>query len=50
MEDEADIIVILRSEATQSLLTTDPDSGEVRGDIQKQDLLKQHGVELKIDV
>ena len=51
VEDEADIIVILRSEATQSLLDTDPATGEVRGpDIQKQDLLKQHGVELKIDV
>lgn len=48
VEDEADIIVILRREATQSLLDTDPATGEVRGpDIQKQDLVKQHGVQLK---
>lgn len=51
LEDEADIIVILRREATQSLLSTDPASGEVRGpDIQKQNLPKQHGVRLKIDL
>ena len=51
IEDEADIVVILRREATQSLLDTDPATGEVRGpDIQKQDLIKQHGVKLRFDV
>ena len=51
VEEEADIVVILRREATQSLLTTDPASGEVLGpDIQKQDLLKQYGVQLRIEV
>ena len=50
VEDEADIVVILRREATQSLLDTDPATGEVRGpDIQKQDLIKQHGVQLKFN-
>lgn len=50
VEDEADIVVILRREATQSLLDTDPATGEVRGpDIQKQDLIKQHGVKLTFD-
>lgn len=49
-EEEADIVVILRREATQSLLDTDPATGEVRGpDIQKQDLRRQHGVQLKFD-
>ena len=51
VEEEADIVVVLRGEATQSLLDTDPATGEVRGpDIQKQDLIKQHGVRLRFDV
>ena len=51
VEDEADIVVILRREATQSLINNDPESGEVRGaDIHKQDLLKQLGTRLLIDV
>ena len=51
VEEEADIVVILRRETTQSLLTTDPNSGEVRGpDIDKKDLLKRHGVRLQINV
>ncbi len=51
VEEEADMVVILRREATQSLLTTDPDSGEVRGsDIDKKDLLKRHGIQLQVDL
>ena len=51
IEDEADIVVILRREATEGLLTGDPDSGEVRGaDLDKKDLVKRHRLKLKLGI
>ena len=51
IEDEADMVVILRREATEGLLTGDPDSGEVRGaDLDKKDLVKRHRLKLKLGI